>query len=291
MMFSRVSIEFGTSSPTFSSPLVDDEAGDIGLQGLSTDEINCVGYFPLTAGPAPPGAFSCTISSLRVREAQNVPFLPTPSPPCRLTPQSDGLASTCARSPSTSIQVSHTWSINGLCITGLQSPPSVVAPHPSPIRRVMINVVASISHEESTSPGTSLSEYRPGHPLAAASDDPPISLCFVPDSPHLVISESERISEDFVSVLNVGHPLRPSEAHLNLAGLGILMDTQPDVSSSRQMSEDIGSMSPDPETLSESPVSSASSPPQRLDDIAPPTVEYFSNYRLLFVIAEEDDEN
>lgn len=76
MMFSRVSVEFGTSppltsssSPSLFSPLVDvnyDEvAGDIGLQYLSLDEINCVGYFSLVSGsPLLPGAFSCTVRLL-----------------------------------------------------------------------------------------------------------------------------------------------------------------------------------------------------------------------------------
>jgi hypothetical protein len=71
MVFCRVSVEFGTSHP--SPSLVDvsydnEVAGDIGLQDLSTDEINSVGYFTLASDQSAllPGAFSYTVSSLLV---------------------------------------------------------------------------------------------------------------------------------------------------------------------------------------------------------------------------------
>lgn len=66
MVFSRVSIEFGTSHPVSSALLVDNEAGDIGLQNLSTEEFNCIGYFPLVEDSPRSGAFSYTVRHYNV---------------------------------------------------------------------------------------------------------------------------------------------------------------------------------------------------------------------------------
>jgi len=58
MVFSRISVDFGTVSPTWSSPLVDDDVGDLGLQGLP----DCVGYFPLIVDSPRLDVFFCSVS-------------------------------------------------------------------------------------------------------------------------------------------------------------------------------------------------------------------------------------
>ena len=59
MIFSRVSVWLRTVFPVSSSSLVDDDAGDRGLQELSTD---CGDYFPLIVDSLRLGAFFCSVS-------------------------------------------------------------------------------------------------------------------------------------------------------------------------------------------------------------------------------------
>jgi len=66
-------------------------------------------------------------------------------------------------------------------------------------------------------------------------------------------SDSATIHEDFVGVLNIGYPLRPSRASLNLPGLGILIDAYPDDSL-----EDTDPTAADPGAFQESLSSSSS---------------------------------
>ena len=58
MVFSRISVDFGTVFPTWSSPLVDGDAGDLGLQELP----DCVGYFPLIVDSPRLDVFFCSVS-------------------------------------------------------------------------------------------------------------------------------------------------------------------------------------------------------------------------------------
>lgn len=66
MIFSRVSIEFGSSHPPSSTLklLINDEVGDVDLQKLSDEEINRLGYFRLADASPCPGVFSSTVRHL-----------------------------------------------------------------------------------------------------------------------------------------------------------------------------------------------------------------------------------
>ncbi|KXN84872.1 hypothetical protein AN958_12002 [Leucoagaricus sp. SymC.cos] len=292
MMFSRVAIEFGTFYPT-SSLLVDDEAGDIGLQDLSTDEINCVGYFPLVVDSPLPGAFSCTITSLGARVAQDPPLLPTPSPPSRLTRRPADSQFSSARSSSQAFHISPSWAHTGLCITGFTMPEPTGEPQPSPTNRILNDVVALISHEEFAFPWASRSEcfgfpasHRPSDHLERHLEH---FSPFVPEPLRDVFNEEE-ILQNLVGVLNVGHPLRPSEAYYGLAGLGITTDTDYWTNS-----EDKDSAASDQEEFFESPGPLYSLPSLReTESLIPEFVgdwDPIMNQRSLFVIAEEDDKD
>jgi len=145
MVFSRISVDFRTVFlPWSSSPLVDDDAGDLGLAELPDG----VGYLPFIVDSPRLDVFFCSVSYVISRsmdpitsffqtclfcaqEALDVPLLQTPSPPYRVVRHSVSSLSSSTTSPSPGVlRASPSWAGNGLRIAGLLSSPPMVMPGP-----------------------------------------------------------------------------------------------------------------------------------------------------------------
>ncbi|KAJ3560098.1 hypothetical protein NP233_g11057 [Leucocoprinus birnbaumii] len=287
-MFSRVSIEFETGSPTASSPPQvddDDNAGDIGLQDLPSEEIDCAGYFPAAASASFPGAFSSTISSVRECKVQKIPSLPSPSPPRPLEqhPAEGPATSQHTRSPSQTLHASPSWALSGLCITGLESSSSGAITEENLARDEESDVNASISHEEYAPLCTTPSDHRQlDHHTSPNRSIQALHPVHIDDG----------IPDDFVGVLNVGYPLHPSKAHSDLAGLGLGLSIPFDSYPGEESVEmDMDVMTPDLTIFLEKSPALESTPSFLVGEevTVGNVVGCFLNTRPLFVIAEEDD--
>ncbi|KAL9714462.1 hypothetical protein Ac2012v2_002777 [Leucoagaricus gongylophorus] len=124
-------------------------------------------------------------------------------------------------SPGT-LPASSSWASNGLYITDLPSSPPVVIPGPDPLCHAVSNMAASISHREIAS-WTFLLKCS-----SQTDFGPSIQTSSILQDYSDFTSNDAVIPENFVGVLNVGYPLRPSRAYLNLTGLGILADEHSD---------------------------------------------------------------
>jgi hypothetical protein len=114
------------------------------------------------------------------------------------------------------------------------------------------------------------------------------------DSPPHQFPGDGEIPDDFVGVLNVGYPLRPSAAHYGLSGLGLSglsVDTHP--GELRETSEDMDVLTSNPEDCFESPESFFSSPTKEMYTMPEFVGDWYpiANDRDLFVIAEEGEED
>ncbi|KAF9448544.1 hypothetical protein P691DRAFT_800558 [Macrolepiota fuliginosa MF-IS2] len=162
--------------------------------------------------------------------------------------------------------ISPSWATNGLCISGFPLSGS------TPAHSLMNNVLAPVDQFDPFPPWSSQADFAAHSPLLFL--DPPDR-----------ISDDEGLPEDFVGVLNVGYPLRPSEGRYGLVGLGFPsgMETQ-----DRRERQEVGLLSP--EFMEDSDCPSLSSPSMDHNS----TLDFDASVvtpRELFVIAEADDED
>ncbi|XP_006459227.1 hypothetical protein AGABI2DRAFT_116205 [Agaricus bisporus var. bisporus H97] len=287
MIFSRVSIEFGSSHPPSSTLklLINDEVGDVDLQKLSDEEINRLGYFRLADASPCPGVFSSTITSLAVRETQDGSSLPNPSPPIRLTRNSDSSPNRLSKPEF--LGTSPSWASQGLCIDGFSSPAEKrIVPGESLGDIANSPLASSTDHDDFPSPASSFSD-RFVFPPSPEFEIPSSNSPFDDDE------EEEIFPVDFVGVFNVGYPLRPSRARYDLVGLGLPSNVIPD--DRRERFGEPDPASPDLDELLPSLASSRRSSRHKrsisCSNSYPNSAAIAKSPRQLFSIAEEDSED